>query len=144
MHHLSVRWQPQTTMLTILSSVKRKQLENYTSSLVLLQLWVYTTANHQISERIMHLSEYEKPVNKVMLNNLTSQFRHWIYFLILRIGIKKLQPLSSHLRTQCQMFYHPSSNVTVGEMVVRYGGRSLHIVRIPKTKPIPKGFKILH
>lgn len=55
---------------------------------------------------------------------------------------RKLEPLNSLIRDRCNQYYLPSSNVTVDEMMIRFGGRSLHTYRIP-SKPITEGYKVL-
>ena len=54
---------------------------------------------------------------------------------------EKLEPLNSILQSRCQQYYLPASNVTVDEMMIRFGGRSFHTYRMP-SKPITEGFKV--
>ena len=54
---------------------------------------------------------------------------------------QKLEPLNSLIRDRCQQYYLPSSNVTVDEMMIRFGGRSHHTYRMP-SKPIKEGYKV--
>jgi hypothetical protein len=54
---------------------------------------------------------------------------------------RKLEPLNSKIRDRCQELVVPATNTTVDEMMVRFFGRSKHIVRMPK-KPIKEGYKI--
>jgi len=53
----------------------------------------------------------------------------------------KVRVLSDHIRQISQSVYHPSSNVSVDEMMVRFQGRSLHTIKM-KNKPISEGYKI--
>jgi hypothetical protein len=55
---------------------------------------------------------------------------------------RKLEPLSSHLRTCFQTFYSPGSHLAVDEMMSLCKARTVHTVRIP-SKPISDGYKIL-
>jgi hypothetical protein len=54
---------------------------------------------------------------------------------------RKLEPLNSNIRDKCQELIVPATNTTVDEMMVRFFGRSKHIVKMPK-KPIKEGYKI--
>ena len=54
---------------------------------------------------------------------------------------QKLEPLNAMIRSRCQQFYFPASNVTVDEMMIRFGGRSHHTYRMP-SKPITEGYKV--
>ena len=54
---------------------------------------------------------------------------------------QKVEPLNSMIRSRCQQFYFPASNVTVDEMMIRFGGRSHHTYRMP-SKPITEGYKV--
>lgn len=54
---------------------------------------------------------------------------------------QKLEPLSSMLQSRSQRYYLPASNVTVDEMMIRFGGRSHHTYRMP-SKPITEGYKV--
>ena len=53
----------------------------------------------------------------------------------------KLEPLASWVRQQSKNLYLPASQVAVDEMMVRFGGRSKHTVKMPN-KPISEGYKI--
>ena len=53
----------------------------------------------------------------------------------------KLEPLNSMVQSRCQKFYLPASNITVDEMMIRFGGRSHHTYRMP-SKPITEGYKV--
>ena len=55
---------------------------------------------------------------------------------------KKVEPLSSHLRSRPQQYFQPQSNVALDELMSKFKGRSAHTVRIP-SKPISEGYKIL-
>ncbi len=55
---------------------------------------------------------------------------------------EKLEPLLSKVHDVSKQLYTPNSNVSVDEMMVRFSGRSVHMVRI-KNKPTLEGFKIL-
>ena len=54
---------------------------------------------------------------------------------------EKLEPLNSIIQASCQQYYLPASNVTVDEMMIRFGGRSFHTYRMP-SKPITEGYKV--
>ena len=54
---------------------------------------------------------------------------------------QKLEPVSSMLQSRSQKYYLPASNVTVDEMMIRFGGRSHHTYRMP-SKPITEGYKV--
>ena len=54
---------------------------------------------------------------------------------------EKLEPLNSIIQSRCQQYYLPASNVTVDEMMIRFGGRSNHTYRMP-SKPITEGYKV--
>jgi len=54
---------------------------------------------------------------------------------------QKLEPLNSLIRDRYQKYYLPSSNVTVDEMMIRFGGRSHHTNRMP-SKPIKERYKV--
>jgi len=54
---------------------------------------------------------------------------------------QKLEPVNSILQSRCQQYYLPASNVTVDEMMIRFGGRSYHTYRMP-SKPITEGYKV--
>ena len=54
---------------------------------------------------------------------------------------EKLEPLNSMIQSRCQQYYLPASNVTVDEMMIRFGGRSHHTYRMP-SKPITEGYKV--
>jgi hypothetical protein len=53
----------------------------------------------------------------------------------------KVEPLLSHIRDISKKLYSPSSNISIDEMMIRFSGRSIHIIRI-RGKPTPEGFKI--
>jgi len=53
----------------------------------------------------------------------------------------KLEPLNRIIRDRCQKYYLPASNVTVDEMMIRFGGKSYHTYRMP-SKPIKEGYKV--
>ncbi|RHZ58025.1 hypothetical protein Glove_379g16 [Diversispora epigaea] len=54
----------------------------------------------------------------------------------------KLDPLANHIQKVSKSICIPLSNVSIDEMIARFSGRSVHIVRI-KNKPTPEGYKIL-
>jgi len=54
---------------------------------------------------------------------------------------QKLEPLNAMIRSRCQQLYFPFSNVTVDEMMIRFGSRSYHTYRMP-SKPITEGYKV--
>jgi len=54
---------------------------------------------------------------------------------------QKLERLNSMIRSRCQQFYFPASNVIVDEMMIRFGGRSHHTYRMP-SRPITEGYKV--
>jgi len=53
----------------------------------------------------------------------------------------KLEPLNSLIQKRCQQYSLPSSNITVDEMMIRFGGCSHHTYQMP-TKPIKEGYKV--
>jgi len=53
----------------------------------------------------------------------------------------KLEPLNNLIQKRCQQYYLPFSNVTVDEMMIRFGGRSLYTYQMP-SKPIKEGYKV--
>ena len=73
-------------------------------------------------KRYLHISDPKETLSR----------SHWHY---------KLEPLNSLIRKRCQQYYLPSSNVTIDEMMIRFGGRSHHTYRMP-SKPIKEGYKI--
>ena len=54
---------------------------------------------------------------------------------------KKLDPLASVLEERFRAYYLPAIKVAIDEMVVRFCGRSQHILKI-RNKPIKEGYKI--
>ena len=54
---------------------------------------------------------------------------------------EKLEPLNTMVQSRSQKFYLGASNVTVDEMMIRFGGRSHHTYRMP-SKPITEGYKV--
>jgi len=55
---------------------------------------------------------------------------------------QKLEPTSSYIQLVSQQYYHPSTNVSVDEMMVRFFGRGQLTIKAPH-KPIKQGYKIL-
>lgn len=55
---------------------------------------------------------------------------------------KKVEPLHSLLQQRFQSALKPGPDVSVDEMMVRFGGRSKHTYRMPN-KPISEGYRIL-
>src|SRR4051812_34716049 len=53
----------------------------------------------------------------------------------------KVEPLLSHIHEILKKLYIPSLNISVDEMIVRFSGHSIHIIRI-RGKPTPEGYKI--
>ena len=76
-----------------------------------------------------------------------SQIKRYLHILDLTQTLSrshwhhKLEPLNSLIQKRCQQYYLPSSNVMVDEMMIRFGGRSLHTYRMP-SKPIKEGYKV--
>lgn len=54
----------------------------------------------------------------------------------------KVRPLLDGFVETSQKYYMPSRDVSIDEMIVRFGGRSTHTVKI-RSKPVPVGYKIL-
>lgn len=54
---------------------------------------------------------------------------------------KKLEPLNMMIQARCQKYYFPALNVTIDEMMIRFGGSSFHTYRMP-SKPIKEGYKV--
>lgn len=54
---------------------------------------------------------------------------------------QKLEPLNRIIRDRCQKYYLPALNVTVDEMMIRFGGKSFHTYRMA-SKPIKEGYKV--
>jgi len=54
---------------------------------------------------------------------------------------RKLEPLISTFRANCQAHWIPGSNVSVDEMMIKFYGRLKHTLKM-KNKPIKQGFKI--
>ena len=77
-------------------------------------------------KRYLHLSP---PISQLESSSRT--FEWWM----------KLEPLASWVRQQSKKLYLPASQVAVDEMMVRFGGRSKHTVKMPN-KPISEGYKI--
>ena len=44
-------------------------------------------------------------------------------------------------RETCRSCWAPGSNVSINEMMIKFQGRSQHIVKMPK-KPIKRGYKV--
>jgi len=55
---------------------------------------------------------------------------------------RKIEPLHSILQPRFQRALMPGSNISLDEMMVRFGGRSKHTYRMP-SKPISEGYRIL-
>jgi Transposase IS4 len=53
----------------------------------------------------------------------------------------KLEPIFSILREKCALYWLPSTNLTVDEIMLKFEGRTTQKITIPG-KPIPTGFKI--
>jgi hypothetical protein len=53
----------------------------------------------------------------------------------------KVKPVFTQLRQASTLYYTPSSNVSIDEVMVRCFGRSSHTYKMPN-KPIPQGYKI--
>jgi len=54
---------------------------------------------------------------------------------------KKLEPLNTMIQTRCQIYYFPASNITVDEIMIRFGGRSFHTYHMPINQ-IKEGYKV--
>ena len=54
---------------------------------------------------------------------------------------EKMEPMSSIAQKRCQECYVPSSNVAIDEIMVKFEGRSVHTLRMPK-KPVDHGYKV--
>jgi Transposase IS4 len=54
---------------------------------------------------------------------------------------EKLDPILPMLRSKCQYYWSPGSNLTVDEVMLKFEGRSSQKTTIPG-KPIPVGFKL--
>ncbi|CAG8525093.1 10017_t:CDS:2 [Acaulospora morrowiae] len=85
-------------------------------------------------------------ISKQMLLFHFEQIKRYLHvsspIAIINNYFEKLEPLLSKIRDVSKQLYTPSSNVSVDEMIVRFSGRSVYMVRI-KNKPTPKSFKIL-
>jgi len=53
----------------------------------------------------------------------------------------KLDPIFSILRQKCSLYWRPSTNLTVDEIMIKFEGRTTQKITIPG-KPIPTGFKL--
>ncbi|CAG8728662.1 2479_t:CDS:2, partial [Cetraspora pellucida] len=104
--------------------------------------------------RLPSLDQYWNEDEKLPLHHISKQMSLKCFEIIKRFlhisspaatinnYFEKLEPLLSHIRNVSKQLYVPNSNVSVDEMVIRFSGRSIHIIRI-KNKPTPEGFKIL-
>jgi len=54
---------------------------------------------------------------------------------------QKLEPISSMLQSRSQQYFRPATNITIDEIMIRFGGRSHHTYRMP-SKPITEGYKV--
>ncbi|KAH0602615.1 uncharacterized protein H6S33_008696 [Morchella sextelata] len=95
----------------------------------------------------IYVPVWKRPVSKAMGNNRFFQIKQYFHVSPPSSVIgpdnwwEKLEPLSSKMRESCKRYYLPSTSVTVDEMMIRFGGRSKHTVRMPN-KPITEGYKV--
>lgn len=95
----------------------------------------------------IYVPVWKRPVSKAMGNNRFFQIKRYFHVSPPSSVIgpdnwwEKLEPLSSKMRESCKRYYLPSTSVTVDEMMIRFGGRSKHTVRMPN-KPITEGYKV--
>ena len=53
----------------------------------------------------------------------------------------KVEPLASEFERAAQNYYHPGSNISIDETMIRCFGRTKHTIKMPN-KPISQGYKI--
>jgi len=80
----------------------------------------------QMFEKIKCFFDISEPV-------ATPPPSHWYH---------KLLPLAHDLEARFQHNFIPATTVAIDEMMIRFIGRSPHIIAIPG-KPIPFGYKVL-
>ena len=52
-----------------------------------------------------------------------------------------MDPIFSILRQKCSLYWRPSTNLTIDEIMIKFEGRTTQKITIPG-KPIPTGFKL--
>ena len=95
--------------------------------------WKEWEENREIL-RLMSLKCFSQIKRYLHISDPKLQLSHSEWF-------QKLEPVNSMLQSLCQQYYLPASNVTVDEMMIRFGCRSYHTYRMP-SKPITEGYKI--
>jgi len=55
---------------------------------------------------------------------------------------KKVEPLNTHMQLRSQAYLLPGTHVSIDEVMVRFAGRSQHMVRMPR-KPISVRYKVM-
>jgi len=114
---------------------------------VFLGLLLYMGARRECGSSGLWKREDEREVFRVMSLERFSQIKRYLHIFDPKMQLsrsewfQKLEPLNTMLRTQCQKFYFPASNVTVDEMMIQFGGRSHHTYCMP-SKPITVGYNL--
>ena len=95
----------------------------------------------------LYAHRWSKPISKALSNNRFFQIKRYLHISPPALDTSrsnwrhKLEPINSRMQEECQKYYLPSSDTTVDEMMIRFGGRSRHTSRMPN-KPITEGYKV--
>ena len=84
--------------------------------------------------RAMNLKRFSEIKRYLHISNPALQLSRAKWF-------QKLEPIISMVESRSQQYYRPATNVTVDEIMIRFGGRSHHTYRMPR-KPITEGYKV--
>jgi len=92
-------------------------------------------------QRFLHVSPYDPteppdPTQDEIEKMNSEQLRQ-----LNKMWWRKLEPLISTFRANCQAHWIPGSNVSVDEMMIKFYGRLKYTLKM-KNKPIKQGFKI--
>ena len=108
---------------------------------VFLALLIYMRAKREGGSHGFWKGRGERGVFQAMSLQHFSQIKRFLHISDPNLQLsraewfQKVESLNSMIRSRCQQFYFPASNVTVDEMMIRFGGRSHHTYRMP-SKPI--------
>jgi len=115
---------------------------------VFLALVIYMGAKRECgSKSFWREREENRRVLRSMSLKRFSQIKRYLHISDPKLQLsrsewfQKLEPVNSMLQSRCQQYYLSASNVTVDEMMIRFGGRSHHTYRMP-SKPITEGYNV--
>jgi hypothetical protein len=129
----SRKWSPLTEgelllwlglLFYMINPIQRRRHEYWNSSRSVLDQWMGRTRWEQIHRFLTFSMDY--------IDNTPPSDAPWY---------TRLEPVLSNVRGNCQTAIIPSAWLTIDEVMVRFSGRTKHIVKAPN-KPIKIGYKI--